>query len=69
VATGAGVTLVPELALAVEGTPGSALAFVPFPKPQPARTICLAWRRTSPRGPEFRLLGEVLTSEAPKPRR
>jgi len=60
VAAGSGLTLVPRLALEVEGRPGLGLAFVPFPEPSPGRTICLAWRPASPRGAEFRLLGEEL---------
>ena len=60
VAAGSGLTLVPRLALEVEGRPGLGLVFVPFPDPSPGRTICLAWRRASPRGAEFGLLGEAL---------
>ena len=37
------------------------LAFLTFPKPQPQRTISLAWRPSSPRAAEFKLLGEQLT--------
>lgn len=66
VAAGTGITLVPRLALAVEGRPGLGLAFVPFPAPEPGRTICLAWRRTSPRAAELRLLGEQLAQAVPR---
>ncbi|MDJ0850492.1 MAG: LysR substrate-binding domain-containing protein, partial [Myxococcota bacterium] len=59
VAGGSGLTLLPTLALRVEGKAGG-LAVVPFRKPVPHRTIGLAWRPTSPRVDEFRLLGEVL---------
>lgn len=62
VASGAGVTLLPELSLAIEArTPD--LAFVALTKPVPARTIGLAWRATSPRVEEFRALGELLAPE------
>jgi LysR family hydrogen peroxide-inducible transcriptional activator len=39
------------------------LSFVLLTKPVPARTIGLAWRATSPREEEFRVLGELLTPE------
>lgn len=60
VAAGSGMTLIPEIALEVEGHPDRGLSFVPFSKPEPARTISLAWRRSSPREAEFRALGEEL---------
>lgn len=66
VATGAGLTLVPRMALGVEGRPELGLEFVPFPAPAPGRTVCLAWRRASPRGGELRLLGEELAQGAPR---
>jgi LysR family hydrogen peroxide-inducible transcriptional activator len=69
VAAGAGITLVPQMALEVEGRSELRLKFVPFPKPAPSRTICLAWRRASPRGDEFRLLGEQLVQNVPRARR
>jgi LysR family hydrogen peroxide-inducible transcriptional activator len=59
VAGGEGTTLLPRLALPVEGrTPD--LAIVPFRAPAPARTIGLAWRPSSPRADEFRALGALL---------
>lgn len=59
VASGAGVTLLPELSRPTEErTPD--LAFVSLTKPVPARTVGLAWRATSPRADEFRALGELL---------
>ena len=36
------------------------LSVIPFRKPVPYRTIGLAWRPTSPRGDEYKLLGELL---------
>ncbi len=59
VAGGSGVTLLPALAVPVEGRAGG-LAVIPFRKPAPHRTIGLAWRRGSPRAGEFRLLAELL---------
>lgn len=59
VAGGAGVTLLPEMSLRVEGrAPG--VAIVPLRKPAPFRTIGLAWRAKSPRESEFRMLGDAL---------
>lgn len=58
VASGIGVTLVPEMAVASE-LRGSEISVVPFAGRPPARTIGLAWRRTSPRSEEFELLAEV----------
>ena len=69
VASGAWITLVPHMALEVEGRAELGLKFVPFPEPGPGRTICLAWRRASPRGDEFRLLGEQLALKVPRARR
>lgn len=63
------MTLVPRLALEVEGRSELGLRFVPFPKPQPARTISLAYRRLSSRGDEFRLLGEQLVARIPRKER
>lgn len=58
VAHGIGVTLLPAMAFeAGETSPN--LTALPFSRPQPYRTIGLAWRKTSPRKPEFRLLASV----------
>ena len=55
VAGGAGVTLLPELALATE-TKRADLAIRRFARPAPRRTIALVWRRRSPLGPALREL-------------
>ena len=60
VAGGIGITLLPQLAVDVECRPPSPVVIRPFRKPAPARTIGLAWRPSSPREHEFRLLGELL---------
>src|SRR5262245_41941177 len=59
VAGGLGVTLLPASAVATE-IRGRAVAVRPFRPPAPSREIGLAWRRTSPRGDEFRRLGAFL---------
>ncbi len=63
VAGGSGLTLLPTLALPVEAKAGD-LAVVPFRKPAPGRTVGLAWRPTSPRAEDFRLLAELLRPAA-----
>ena len=57
VSSGAGVTLLPRLAEAIE-TRHADLAIVPFARPTPYRTIGLVWRRSTPRATEYRELGE-----------
>lgn len=59
VANGYGVTLLPEVAAAVEAR-DSRVKLLRFVEPQPARTIGLAWRRTSPRKRDFAALGEII---------
>ncbi len=59
VANGYGVTLLPEVAAAVE-VRDSRVKLLRFVEPEPARTIGLAWRRTSPRKRDFAALGEIV---------
>ena len=60
VSGGEGVTLLPELTVAVEARRRD-LALVPFAAPAPFRTIGLAWRAASRRTAEYGLLAESLT--------
>lgn len=64
VATGAGVTLLPELAS--RGAYGHARGVVirPFAKPAPARTIGGVWRKTTARQPAIDALCEVIAEHA-----
>jgi LysR family hydrogen peroxide-inducible transcriptional activator len=62
VASGVGVTLLPEMAVPIEVRAGE-IATVPFAPPPPTRQVGLAWRPTSARGAAFRLLGEVIEAE------
>jgi LysR family hydrogen peroxide-inducible transcriptional activator len=64
VAHGLGVTLVPEIAVA-SGAILPDVRAVPFAEPMPARTICLAWRRNSPRRAECLELAEILRAMGP----
>jgi LysR family transcriptional regulator, hydrogen peroxide-inducible genes activator len=60
VANGYGVTLLPEVAASVE-VRDSRVKLLRFAEPEPARTVGLAWRRTSPRKRDFAALGEIIT--------
>ena len=65
VAGGAGVTLLPELALAAETRRGD-LRLRPFAAPVPHRTIALAWRRRSPLAPALQRLARTVREAYPK---
>jgi LysR family hydrogen peroxide-inducible transcriptional activator len=60
VANGYGVTLLPRIALPVEAR-DERVKVLRFRDPQPARSIGLAWRRTSPRKADFVALGQIVT--------
>jgi LysR family hydrogen peroxide-inducible transcriptional activator len=66
VAGGLGVTLLPEAAAAALVPARGAVQCAPFAKPPPGRTIGLAWRTSSGRLREFRLLGDLLREQAEK---
>ncbi len=57
VANGYGVTLLPQVAVDVE-LRDRRVKLLRFSEPEPARTIGLAWRRTSPRKTDFAALGQ-----------
>ena len=59
VASGYGVTLIPQIAADVERR-DDRVKFLRLEKPQPGRSIGLAFRRTSPRKADFAALGEVV---------
>jgi LysR family hydrogen peroxide-inducible transcriptional activator len=63
VGAGIGVTLIPEMAVAVE-TRSAPVAVTAFPDPQPRRTIGLVWRRSTPLAPQLRQIAEVVRSIA-----
>ena len=58
VANGYGVTLLPEVAVDAE-VRDARVKLLRFSAPEPARTIGLAWRRTSPRRKDFQAPGEA----------
>jgi len=59
VANGYGVTLLPEVAVDAE-VRDQRVKLLRFSAPEPARTIGLAWRRTSPRRKDFQALGQII---------
>lgn len=65
VAAGHGITLLPEICLAVE-TKGRAISVTRFVAPEPVRTIGLAWRATSPRSADFHALAEMVQAARPR---
>ena len=66
VAGGLGVTLLPEAAAATLIQKHGPVSIAEFVKPVPGRTIGLAWRTSSGRLREFRLLAETLHAESDK---
>jgi LysR family hydrogen peroxide-inducible transcriptional activator len=66
VAGGLGVTLLPEAAADALVQPRGAVELAELGKPPPGRTIGLAWRTSSARLREFRLLAEVMSEAAEK---
>ncbi len=63
VAHGVGITLLPQMAIENELGHATSLVARRFVRPRPYRTVCLAWRSTSPRDTEFRLLGDILKGD------
>ena len=63
VGAGMGVTLLPEMAVAVE-TRSAAVSVAQFAEPRPTRTVGLVWRRTSPLARQLGLLAQVVRQAA-----
>jgi LysR family hydrogen peroxide-inducible transcriptional activator len=59
VGAGIGVTLIPQMAVAVE-TRSAAVSVTHFPAPEPQRTIGMVWRRSSPLGPALMQIADVV---------
>jgi len=59
VADGAGVTLLPALAVPTETRRGE-LRLRPFAPPSPGRTIALVWRRNTPVAPALRAIAKTI---------
>jgi len=63
VSAGIGVTLIPEMAVAVE-TRRASVSVTRFKNPQPARTIGMIWRKTSPLARQLLEISEVVRLSA-----
>lgn len=63
VSAGIGVTLIPEMAVAVE-TRSASVSVARFKNPQPSRTIGMVWRKTSPLARQFLQISEVVCLSA-----
>ncbi|MDF2620318.1 MAG: transcriptional regulator, LysR family [Xanthobacteraceae bacterium] len=60
---GIGVTLIPEMAVAVE-TRSASVSVVHFRGPEPSRTIGMIWRRTSPLAKQLAEIAELVRHSA-----
>lgn len=60
---GLGVTLIPEMAVAVE-TRSASVSVVRFRKPEPSRTIGMVWRKTSPLARQLLEIAQVVRQSA-----
>ncbi|HOV05248.1 MAG TPA: LysR substrate-binding domain-containing protein [Kaistiaceae bacterium] len=63
VGAGIGVTLIPEMAVAVE-TRSASVAIARFDEPQPARTVGMVWRKTSPLARQLLRISEIVRESA-----
>src|SRR6185295_20221127 len=66
VGTGAGVTVLPELAVPIENRRAQ-MVIRPFASPVPSRTVALAFRPGSPLAPALHELAAVLAAAWPRP--
>lgn len=64
VASGYGVTLLPEMAAASEAGGRKGISVLRFAAPEPRRVVGLIWRRSSPRRADFVALGALLVEIA-----
>jgi LysR family hydrogen peroxide-inducible transcriptional activator len=63
VSAGMGVTLIPEMAAAVE-TRSASVSVARFKNPQPSRTVGMIWRKTSPLAAQLLQLSDVVCGTA-----
>lgn len=63
VSAGLGVTLIPEMAVAVEARSGD-VALARFGEPRPSRTVGMIWRRTSPLASQLLQIAELVRQSA-----
>jgi LysR family hydrogen peroxide-inducible transcriptional activator len=63
VSAGIGVTLIPEMAVAVE-TRSASVSIARFKNPQPSRTIGMIWRKVSPLARQLLPISDVVSLSA-----
>ncbi len=63
VGAGLGITLIPDMAIAIE-TRSAAVSVARFAAPEPARTIGMIWRRTSPLADQLAQVAEAVRDVA-----
>lgn len=63
VGAGLGVTLIPEMAVAVE-TRSASVSVARFKNPQPSRTVGMIWRKTNPLAKQLLQISEVVRQSA-----
>lgn len=66
VASGLGLTLLPEISIAQETARGH-VELIRFAAPEPSRMLGLAWRKTSPRRGDYTALGPLIAASLPPP--
>ena len=60
---GIGVTLIPEMAIAIE-TSSASVSVTRFNNPQPSRTIGMVWRKTNPLAGQLLQISEIVRQSA-----
>ncbi|NJO53515.1 MAG: LysR family transcriptional regulator [Bacteroidales bacterium] len=63
VGAGIGVTLIPEIAIAIE-TRSAAVSVARLGQPRPTRTLGMVWRRTNPLSDQFMHIAEIVRQAA-----
>lgn len=59
VGAGIGITLIPEMAVAIEAS-SAPVAIARLPRPRPYRTIGMVWRKTNPLADQLTQLARLL---------
>lgn len=66
VGAGIGVTLIPEMAMALE-TRNAQVCIAPLPEPRPTRRIGMVWRKSSPLFGQMRQIAHIVRDAAQEP--
>jgi LysR family hydrogen peroxide-inducible transcriptional activator len=66
VGAGIGVTLIPDMAIAVE-TKSAPVSIARFAAPQPTRTVGMIWRKSNPLSDQLAQLAEIVRNSATTP--